>query len=117
MAPSIRLLDSESLDQFLVASKASSYSALRCWLEYTNVFLSMYFTTTAIRDEVMQFRHLKQVPHKTDIELSSRINEMAYECGSAFTSENKIPTFLIRLQSTIQTSVAHETEEPDDKRQ
>lgn len=79
-------------------------------------FLSIYNTTTAIRNEVMKFKDRRQVPPETKIEFSLWENTIAYRCSNAFSLKDKISTFLLWLQSAIQTIVAHETEELDDRR-
>lgn len=57
----------------------------------------------------MQLKHLKQFPHKSEVELSSRINKISYQYGNEFSSKNKIFAFVFRLQSTNQSVVAHNT--------
>lgn len=110
------VLQRKVLDNFPAARNASFYTGLRYWLEYVNYFLSTYATTTAIQNKVMCFKDLKQLPRQTEVEFSSRIIEIAYQCGNAFSLENKNFAFDFGLQSNIQTIAAHEMKELENKR-
>lgn len=108
-------LKGKSCDHFLAVRNASFYTGLCYWQQYVKKTFLSYGTTTAVQNENLRFKDLKQFLHKTEVEFSSWINEKAYWCCNAFPLENKICTFIFGLQTTMQTISAHKTEEPDDK--
>lgn len=84
----------KALDDFLATRNASFYTGLRYTPEYVNYFLSSHYTTTAIRNEVLRFKDLKQLPRETEAELSPWVNGVAYRCGNEFLLGDKISTCL-----------------------
>lgn len=70
------------------------------------LFLPTYATATATRIKVMRLKNLKKLLGKTEIEFSSRINEIAYLRDNAFSLADKISTFVFGLQLAIRTIVA-----------
>lgn len=103
-------------DHFLAEKDASSYIGLHYWPKYVNYFLPAYPTTMATRNKVMPVKDLKQLLRKTEVEFSLRVHEIAYRCDKAYLLEAKMSNLIFGLQSTIQTIIAHETKEHDDRR-
>lgn len=51
------------------------------------------------------------------MKFSARANNISFRCGFAFSLEKNVSTLIFGLQGAVQTIVADETEELDDKRQ
>lgn len=111
-----KFLKRRACDHFLAFKIAFSYTTLRYWPEYVNIFLSEHATTTAIQDEVMKLNNLKQCQQETEVDSEAPFNTTVYRCRIKIALQNENPTFIIGLQSAFRNLVTHRTEKLEDTR-
>lgn len=110
------LYKKKCFDNFLASRNSSIYDGLSYGSECVKNVSYTYATTTAIRNEIMQFNNIEKVPRKTQVKCSSRLKVIAYSCGLAISLDNKTLIFFHALPSATQIITAHKTGRLDDGR-
>lgn len=84
-----------ALDHFPASTNALTYAESRYSPEYVHYFPSTFATTSTIRDKLIKFRDLEQLPRETEVVFSVRGNTVAYRCDNVFYLKEKIIAFIL----------------------
>lgn len=80
------------VELFLAQNNGSLYTRLGYGSKYGTYCLFMYATTSAIWNEVMCFKDLKQLHFEVRFECRSRVSKITHRCDKDFLLQNKIIT-------------------------